>query len=391
MITLEEAWELLFALAHPLPSETIPVDQAAGRYLAEDLPARRTQPALDLSAMDGFAVRGAEPWRIVGETRAGTPFAGSLAIGEAVRISTGAACPAGTDGIVIIEDAAVADEVLRASTPEPGRWIRRAGFDFTAGDLLLRCGIQLGAAHLGLALAGGHGQVAVARRPRLAILECGDELAPDPAHCPVEQVPASNGAMIAAMAAPLSSEQRRIGPVPDRRSALASAMAQASDADVLVTIGGASVGAHDHVRGAVEDAGGQLAMWRVAIRPGKPMLMARRGDQIILGLPGNPNSAFVTAFLFLLPLLRALQGALPPTPVTIPLALSEPVQAGGKRREFRRARLVGGRACPLGERDSSALSTLAAADVLIDRPIDAPPAAAGDLVPCYWIGNGGIA
>lgn len=390
MITLEDAWARLFALARPPGPETIAVDEAAGRYLAADLIARRTRPAADLSAMDGFAVAGAGPWRVIGESRAGVPFAGSLAGGEATRISTGAACPEGTEGIVLIEDGALAGEELRAPPPEPGRWIRRAGFDFAAGDVLIEKGTRIGPAQLGLARAAGHGSVVVARRPRLAVLECGDELAADPEAIPPDGLPASNGAMLAAMAAGFA-EVRRIGPLPDDRDGLARAFAQTGDADVLVTIGGASVGEHDHIRGALEDCGATLAFWRVAIRPGKPLLVAGRGEQIVLGLPGNPNSSFVTAWLFVLPLLRAVQGAASPLPAALPLALAAPVPAGGQRREFLRARLAGGRAEPLPERDSSALRTLAAADLLIDRPIGAPPHGAGEVVDCYWLGNGGIA
>ncbi len=389
MIELEEAWERLLALARPLGAETVPVDEAAGRYIASDIHARRTQPAADLSAMDGFAVAGPGPWRIVGESRAGVPFAGSLAAGDAARISTGAACPEGTEGIVLIEEAAVTAGDLSAPQPAPGRWIRPAGFDFTGGTVLLEKGARIGPAQLGLARAAGHGSLEVARRPRLAILECGDELVADPEACPPDSLPASNGAMLAAMTAELG-EVRRIGPFPDDRAALARAFADAGDCEVLVTIGGASVGEHDHIRGALEDCGAQLAFWRVAIRPGKPLLVAQRGAQLVLGLPGNPASSFVTAWLFVLPLLRAWQGAARPHPATVPLALAAPVPAGGDRHEFLRARFVNGRAEPLPERDSSALRTLAAADLLIDRPIGAPAAGAGETVDCYWLGNGGV-
>ena len=390
-IALDEAWDRLFALARPLGAETVPVDDAAGRYLAQDLLARRTQPERDLSAMDGFAIRGPGPWRIVGESRAGAPFAGKLAPGQAVRISTGAACPDGTEAVVLIEDAVLDGADLQAQTPQPGRHIRRRGFDFTDGAALLDKGTRIGPAQLALARAAGHGSLSVARRPSAVIVECGDELVADPEDCPIDRLPASNGAMVAAMAAGAGAEVRRIGPLPDDRAALARALADARDADVLVTTAGASVGEHDHVRGALEDCGAELAFWRVAIRPGKPLLVAQRGAQLVLGLPGNPGSSFVTAFLFLLPLLRALQSAARPRPQAVPLLLDTPLPPGGDRREFLRARFEHGRAVPLSERDSSALRTLAAADLLIDRPAGAPVADAGDAVPCYWIGNGGMA
>ena len=390
-IALEAAHERLFALARPLGAETVPLDEAGGRYLAEPLSARRTQPARDLSVMDGFAVAGAEPWRIVGESRAGAPFCGVLASGEAVRISTGAACPEGSEGIVIVEDAAVDNEVLTAEAPQSSRWVRHRGFDFTKGTRLLEPGTRIGPAQLALARGAGHGALAVARQPSVAIVECGDELVTDPRDCPPDSLPASNGAMVAAMSEAAGARVQRIGPLPDDRAALARAFAHAADADVLVTTAGASVGEHDHVRGALEECGAELAFWRVAIRPGKPLLVAQRGQQLVLGLPGNPASSFVTAFLFLLPLLRALQGAAKALPTALPMPLAQPLPASGQRREFVRALLVDSHALPLEERDSSALRTLAAADLLIDRPIGAAAAQAGTSVPCYWLGNGGIA
>ena len=390
-IPLEQAWDRLFALVRPLATESVPVDEAMGRYLAEDLLAHRTQPERDLSAMDGFAVSGPGPWRVVGESRAGAPFAGVLALGQAVRISTGAACPNGTHGIVMVENAVLKGLELHAERTVPGRHIRRRGFDFTAGTALLDAGTRIGPAQLALARAAGHRSVAVARRPLVAVIECGDELAADPQDCPPGHLPASNGAMVAAMAAGAGADTRRIGPLPDDRAALVHAIAGANDADVLVTTGGASVGEHDHVRGALEDCSAELAFWRVAIRPGKPLLVGRCGEQLVLGLPGNPASSFVTALLFLLPLLRALQGAARPRQQPLPLVLAGALPRGGDRREFLRARFEAGRAVPLAERDSSALRTLAAADLLIDRPVNAPAASAGDAVSCYWIGNGGIA
>jgi molybdopterin molybdotransferase len=389
-IPLEEAWERLFALARPLGSETVPVDEGEGRWLAKDLVARRTQPDADFSAMDGFAVAGSGPWRIVGEARAGFPFGGVIGPGEATRISTGAACPPGTQAIVLIEDAELAGDRLAAEAPEPGLHIRRRGFDFASGETLLESGRHVGPVEIALARAAGHGSLQVACKPAVAVIECGDELVADPAECPPGRLPASNGAMVAAMVAGLANVQR-MGPLPDDRALLTQAFAEASGADVIVTTAGASVGAHDHVRGALEDCGAELDFWRVAIRPGKPLLVARLGRRIVLGLPGNPASSFVTAFLFLLPLVRALQGAGNPRPAAMPLTLAGNLPRGGDRREFRRAVLSDNAAHPIEERDSSALRALAAADLLIDRPIGAVAASSGDIVPAYWLGNGGMA
>lgn len=388
-LALEDAWDRLFALVRPLPgAQILPVAEAAGRYLAAPLAARRTQPADAMSAMDGFATAGAGPWRIVGEARAGAPFAGPLAPGEAVRVSTGAACPAGTEGIVIVEDAAIEGDRLSAPLPTPGRWVRPRGFDFATGDALLDRGTRLGPAQIALALAAGHGEVAVAPRPVVTVIECGDELVGDAGACPDHLLPASNGAMVAAMAAHAGAVVERGRPLPDEREALVRAFDAARHVDLVITTAGASVGEHDHVRGALADIGAELAFWRVAIRPGKPLLVARRGPQLVLGLPGNPVSSFVTAFLFVLPVIRALQGAADVLPRSLPLPLGTPLPPGEERREFLRAQWDGAAVQPLRERDSSALRTLAAADLLIDRPAGAPAAAAGAVMPCFPIGPG---
>lgn len=391
LLPLDEAWARLFALVGPAEAETIEVDEAAGRYLAAPLIARRTQPARDLSAMDGFAIAGRGPWVIVGEARAGVPLGRPIGPGQAARISTGAACPDGTEGIVIREDGEVAGDRLLATAAPSSEHIRRRGFDFASGAPLLESGAPVGPAQIALARAAGHADLTVGRQPRLAIVECGDELVADPREAGDHRLPASNGAMVAAMARPLARAIDPIGPLPDDRAALTEALAQARDADVIVTTAGASVGDHDHVRGALQDWGATLDFWRVAIRPGKPLLVARRGRQLVLGLPGNPASAFVTAFLFLLPLLRAIAGAARPLPAALPLRLAQPLPAGGPRREFRRASLTGAGVVPIDERDSSALLALGQAALLIDRPTGAPAARVGEVVTSYWIGIGGMA
>ncbi len=395
-IPLEEAQARLCALATPLPAETIAASEAVGRYLAHEVVARRTQPSADLSAMDGYAVGAhdlAGPWRVVGESAAGHPFAGTLSSGEAARISTGAIMPRGA-GAVLLQENAVRDGGALAlngeGDPTP-RHIRRTGFDFAEGEALLAQGTLVGPAQLALAISGGHGTLSVHQRPSLAVLDSGDELSADPASCEGHQIPASNGPAIAALARPFVSQTLRIGPVRDTMEAMIEGLERASTADVLVTSGGASVGDHDLVKPALEEWGATIDFWRVAIKPGKPLMVARRGEQVILGLPGNPVSSHVTAFLFLLPLLRQMGGARDPLPVAKPLPCTASLRAGGKRAEFVRGRLVDGGVAPIDEQDSSALRALAAADVLIRRDIDAPATPPGAMVPCYHLQNGGIA
>ena len=390
-LPLAEAQARLLAMAEPLPAEEVPAQDALGRCLAAPLLARRTQPPADLSAMDGYAMRAGEagPWRIVGESAAGHPFSGTLGPGEAVRISTGALMPQGAGAVLLQENAARDGGIvaLNGEGEPSARHIRRAGFDFEEGDEILPAGIRIGPAQLALAISGGNAALPVRRRPKIAILDSGDELAADPARCGPHQIPASNGAMIAGMVQGLAGEILRLGPVADDLGALASALgaAEAGAADVVVTSGGASVGDHDLIRPALEAWGAEISFWRVAIKPGKPLLVARKGPQWILGLPGNPVSGFVTAFLFLLPLLRALSGNANPLPQPLLLPLATALPAVGNRTEFQRAIAASDSVKPLDEQDSSALRSLAAANALILRPADAGPAEAGTLVPAYLL------
>jgi molybdopterin molybdotransferase len=388
---LEEAQARLLALAPVLPVETVAVEQSLGRFLAEDLYAARTQPAADLSAMDGYALCGAGPgpWQRVGESRAGAPFPGVLKPGECVRISTGAHVPQGADRVLLQEDAAVTVDIIGAAeVPPAGRDIRPRGFDFVAGALLLDRGTRMTAARIALALAAGRGSVGIARPVQVAILDTGDELAADPATCPPDKVPASNGVMLAAMLAPLGCEVVRIGPVGDNPAALAKALAEAEGADILITSGGASVGDHDLVQAALARWGAEIAFWKVAIKPGKPLMVATRGPLVALGLPGNPVSCFVTAFLFALPLVRASMGARDILPIPRALVTGEALPAVGARREFVRAIVEPSGVRAVGSQDSSALAALAAANCLIDRPAGSPPLPAGSKVTGFLLDNG---
>lgn len=393
-LPLEEAQARLLALVPILPGEQVPVEASLGRYLHSDIRAARTQPAADLSAMDGYALApGAGPWALVGESRAGAPCREVLAQNTCVRISTGAMIPAGADRVLLQEDAlAEAGMITATDVPPPGRHIRARGFDFHAGDLLLTRGTCMTAGRIALALAAGHGEIVAARQMRVAVMDSGDELSPDPVNCRPHQVPASNAAMLAAMLAPLGCEVLRLGPVGDDREALADALAGADTADILITSGGASVGDHDLIKPALADWGAETAFWKVAIKPGKPLLVATReraaGSQVILGLPGNPVSCFVTAFLFALPLVRAALGASDPLPRAVTMPVGEALPAIGPRREFLRAISDGGAVRLAGSQDSSALSALAAADCLIDRPAGAPAVLPGEPVHVFPLRNG---
>ncbi|MEO6387115.1 MAG: molybdopterin molybdotransferase MoeA [Croceibacterium sp.] len=395
-LSLAEAQAIVLDEADPLLGERVDLQDANGRYASEAVVSRRTQPAADMSAMDGYAMRGGDlagPWRVVGESAAGRPYGGDLHQGEAVRISTGALMPADAGAVLLQENARRDGEQLALNGEgEPTtRHIRRAGFDFRAGDALIEAGTRIGPAQIALAMMGGHSQLAVHALPALAVLDSGDELASDPAACAAHQIPASNGAMLAAMAAPYARVVRRIGPVADQLDALLAAFEQAGEADVIVTSGGASVGEHDLIRPALEAWGATIGFWRVAIRPGKPLLVARKGRQWVIGLPGNPVSSYVTAFLFVLPLLRALAGAREPLPELFDMELLTDLPAGGDRLEFVRAHQVGGKVTPTNERDSSALRALSASNGLIRLEIGAPVARRGDKVGVYWLENGGIA
>jgi molybdopterin molybdotransferase len=397
-LPLEEAQSRLLALARPLPIQHVDVESCLGRYLAEPVCAKRTQPTFDLSAMDGYAVCAedlAGPWTLIGESAAGRPAEAPVRPGTTMRVSTGAILPDRTAAVILQEDVErCGDSLSLAGEPPspPDRHIRRRGMDFSEGDQVLPAGARIGPAQLALALAAGMRHLPVRRPPRVAIIDSGDELAGDSEDCQPHQIPASNGPMLAALAhSALPCEIERIGPVADDAAMLAEAFDRAADADVIVTSGGASVGDHDLIRPALADWGAAVDFWRIAIKPGKPLLVARKGPQIVLGLPGNPVSSHVTGYLFLLPLLRALAGSTEPMPRPVTARLGTPLAAGGSRREFLRARWDGTSATRLALQDSGALSALAAANALIDRPAGASAAEPGDLVAIYSLDFGGIA
>jgi molybdopterin molybdotransferase len=387
LLPVAEAQARLLALAQVLPVEQVPLVEAIGRHAAEDIMANRAQPAADLSAMDGYAIRFAElpgPWTVVGESRAGAGLDRPLAPGEAARIFTGAPVPEGADTVLIQEEAARDGNELRLAGEGPlvaGYHVRARGSDFALGDRLVAAGEQLTPARIALAAMGGHGTVAVPRRPKIAILSTGDELVEPGAPTDGVALPASNGPMLAAMLAALPAEVRDGGIWPDELDVLTGAFANAArEADIVVTTGGASVGDHDLVRPALNAAGADMDFWRVKMRPGKPLMAGRLGDAIVLGLPGNPVSAFVTAFLFLLPLVRYLAGDPAPLPRSEPMPLAGPLPRVAERTDFLRALITPEGILPLSGQDSAALAMLARSDALIVRAGEAPAAPVGEVV-----------
>jgi molybdopterin molybdotransferase len=392
VIAVEEAEARIRAALAPLPVEWLHVDAAHGRVLGADLAARRDQPAADVSAMDGYAVRAADAVEgavlaVEGEAAAGTEDVGPLAPGTARRIFTGGIVPAGADTILIQENAERDGErVVVRTAAEPDRHIRRRGQDFTAGATVLEVGRVLTARDLGLAVALGHGHVPVRRRPRVGVAGTGNELVRPGVPTGPAQVPNSNVTALMAAVSSFGGTALDLGIVEDRAEAIADLAARARGLDLLVTTGGASVGDHDLVKGALGDAGLDLDFWKIAMRPGKPLLFGRLGEVPVLGLPGNPVSALVCTLLFVRVALQTLCGAAASALPLTDAELAAPLGANGERRDFMRTRLerdgLGGRprALPTTRQDSAMLASLAAADGLLVRAPHAPPEPVGSLV-----------
>jgi molybdopterin molybdotransferase len=387
MISIDEALSRLLALVTPLPCETVPLTDAIGRWASEPIIAKRTQPARDLSAMDGYALaaNGAVPsWDVVGESSAGSPYRGSIMAGQAVRIFTGAALPTGADRVIMQEDAARDGNVISATSAnriEPGHHVRRSGSDFRSGDTLIEAGERLTPARIALAVSGGHAELPVRRRVQVEVLSTGNELVAPGEDAGDDLLPESNALMVGLMLRDFRCSVVSPGIIPDDLELLTGAIRQANEsADVIVTTGGASVGDHDLVRPALEACGATLDFWKVAMRPGKPMFAGKLGRSIILGLPGNPVSAYVTAELFLKPLIAALGGATTPSPRRELAILHGDLPAVGPRTDHIRAVRNLGLVVPVGVNDSAALRALAKADTLIVRPAHSAPAKSGDTI-----------
>jgi len=391
MISVEEALARVLDGVTPLPSEAVALPEAHRRVLAADLKALLTQPPDDLSAMDGYAVRAADVataparLRLIGEVAAGRPFDGSVGQGEAARIFTGGVLPAGADTVVVQERVEREGEIVIVTAPTTaGRNVRMRGLDFREGDVLLRGGHRLSDRDIALAAAMNHAQINVRRRPRVALLATGDELVPPGTTPAAGQIVYSNGFALAALARAHGAEVLDLGIVADRIDATVAAIDRASRerADVLVTTGGASVGDYDLVQKSLATRGMALAFWRVALRPGRPMMHGALGSMRVLGLPGNPVSAYVCAFLFLLPLLRGLLGRSDLDQDVATAALGRDLPANDERADFLRAKLTRAAdgtmvATPFELQDSSLLGLLSQADCLVLREPFAAAAAAG--------------
>jgi molybdopterin molybdotransferase len=374
------------------PLEIVALERATGRTLAVDLAAKRTQPPKAVSAMDGYAVRARDlaqlPVRLkqIGESTAGHGFSGFLGPKETVRIFTGAPVPDGCDTILIQENARVeAGFVEPLQGVASGRHIRAKGIDFAEGQVLLAAGTRLCASNIALAAAMNFAEVAVTRRPRVGILATGDELVHPGEPIGADQIVASNSIAIAALVEAAGGEVLDLGIARDDLGALEDRIVAARAADVLVTLGGASVGDHDLVKPALAGQGMELNFWKIAMRPGKPVIHGRLGDMIILGLPGNPVAAFVAGLVFLVPLVRALCGD-PDAgrEAAEPAILGKALPGNDGRQDYLRAALRPSErglpvATPFEIQDSSLLRILAQAQCLVVREPHAQPASAGDL------------
>jgi molybdopterin molybdotransferase len=386
MISVDEARSKILETLQPVGEETVSLSAAYGRVPAKNVVARVTQPPADVSAMDGFALRAVDAvagarLRVIGEAPAGHPFTGTVGPGEAVRLFTGSVVPGGADTVLIQENAVFADGWLTVTeTAGSGRHIRPAGQDFAAGDVLLTKGRRLSPRDIGLAAAGNHPWLAVHRRPRIAILATGDEICLPGEAIGAGGVVSSNAHALAAMVTEAGADATILPIAGDSLAAMAQAAEAARGADMLVTTGGVSVGAHDHVQAGLEAQGMVLDFWKIAMRPGKPLMFGRLGEMPVLGLPGNPVSAFVCALLFLRPAIDVLAGLPRAAPVLTRAVLGAALPANDSREDFLRAMLSAeGVVTPFPKQDSGMLKTLTRADALIRRAPFDPARAAGDV------------
>ncbi len=396
LLSVEEALQRILAKATPVIAETVALRGLAGRVLAANVKARLTHPPFNASAMDGYAVRAADvaalpaTLTLIGESAAGHGFGGKLGLGQAVRIFTGAPVPEGADAIVIQENVEAEGTRVRVvdGTPDPAH-IRKRGGDFHEGEAVLKAGRRMTSRDVLLAAAMGHAELSCARRPTVAILATGNELVQPGETLRADQIISSNPYGLAAMLEAFGAEPHLLGIARDTMQSLAEKLAAAADADVIITIGGASVGDHDLVIPALKAAGMTLDFWKIAMRPGKPMIFGHRDHQIILGVPGNPVSSMICTRVFAVPLITRMLGRPDQIAHPVPVTLAEPLGVNGPRAHYMRAHHVidaEGQACvrSIASQDSSLISPLAAADCLIVRAPNAealPAGAAVDTLP----------
>ena len=391
MISVEEALERITSQCPLMPAESIALTQAAGRVLAIDAAARRTQPPMDLSAMDGYAVRADDTsslpatLRIVGHAPAGGSFDGLVGPGDAARIFTGGPVPQGANAVVLQEDTESDGATVRVlESAGVGQHIRRTGIDFKSGDVLLQAGRLLSPAAIGLLAAMDTPWVDVRRKPRIALLATGDELVRPGEPIGPNQIVSSNSIALKALIEQHGGTAIDLGIARDDPHVLRTMVEGARGADILVTIGGASVGDHDLVKRVLRDVGLEIDFWKIALRPGKPLIFGRMDGALMLGLPGNPVSAMVCGLLFLVPMIRAMLGIRPAELPREKAVLGCDLPANGERRDFMRATVFRGQGLPLAtpfrKQDSSMISLFANAGALVIRPPHAPAAHDGDVV-----------
>jgi molybdopterin molybdotransferase len=391
LLSVDDALDQIIKAVSTMPSERIAVEAALGHVLAADINAKLSHPPADVSAMDGYAVHSShlsstpKSLTVIGESAAGHPFDGVLGSDQAVRIFTGAYVPQGADAIVLQEDTSRdGDVVTILEQPKPQQFIRKAGQDFSRGDLIASKGATLDARRLALIASSGHGTVPTHRKPVVAIISTGDELV-RPGSSPKEgQIVSSNDLFLTHLVTSLGATAMNIGQVADQDDALTKAFDQAKSADLIVTSGGASVGNHDGVARHMNESGG-LAFWRIAMRPGKPLIFGQIDQTPMLGLPGNPVSTGVCAMIFVAAAIRKMLGQ-DPLPKPSHAKLLAPLGENDRRQDYLRARIHiddQGQtwAEAFNKQDSGMLKTFADADGLIIRPPHAPPAEAGDPVP----------
>jgi len=390
MLTVTQARERILAALTPTPAETIPLASAANRVLASPVIARLTQPPADVSAMDGFALRAQDApagatLKIIGTAPAGHPFAGTIGPGQAIHIFTGSIIPAGADSVLIQEDSSTTGTTLTVNEScVLGKNIRKAGQDFAAGETLIAPGQRLTPGKIGLAAAANHPWLAVHRKPRIAILATGDEIALPGEPIPEGGIISSNAHALAAFVSACGGEPIILPIAHDTMDAITAGANAAAGADLLVTTGGASVGAHDLVQDSLKSQGLALDFWKIAMRPGKPLMFGGLGALPVLGLPGNPVSALVCALLFLRPAIERLSGLPGAAPATTTATLTTALKPNDHREDFLRATIThtaaGDHVTPFPVQDSGMLKTFAHATALINRPPHDPAREPGATV-----------